>query len=334
MLKKIFVIMGLLLTLCSVEAKTLKIATLAPNGTTWMNEFRAAAKEISERTEKRVKLKFFPGGVMGSDKSVLRKMRIKQLQGGAMSLGAMADAYSGSQVYNLPFLFRSYEEVRAVRNLVDDEIRRGLDKKGYTLLGLSEGGFAYVMSTQVTRSIDQIRQQKVWGLEGDKIMAIMMDQLGVKPILLPISDVYTGLQTGLLDTVAINPTGAIILQWHTKIKYILDIPLAFVFGAFVVDKSTFKSLTKEDQAIVRDAVVAAFKRLDQQNRKDNERAREVLKDNNIKFIQPNEQELDQWKKILQDTTGQLVQEQVFPADLYDKIQVKLKALRAQQASSK
>ncbi|MCI0356707.1 MAG: TRAP transporter substrate-binding protein DctP, partial [Acidobacteria bacterium] len=67
------------------SAATLKIATLAPEGTSWMKEMRTGAGEIEKRTAGRVQIKFFPGGVMGNDKSVLRKIRAGQLQGGALA---------------------------------------------------------------------------------------------------------------------------------------------------------------------------------------------------------------------------------------------------------
>ena len=90
-----------------VLARTLKIATLSPDGTAWMQELRKGGKEIEERTEGRVKLKFYPGGVMGNDQTILRKIRIGQLQGGAFAGGGLVEVYNDMQVYSLPFLFRS-----------------------------------------------------------------------------------------------------------------------------------------------------------------------------------------------------------------------------------
>ena len=83
-------------------AATLKIATVVPNGSGWMNEMKAAAKEVKEKTDGRVKIKYYPGGVMGSDKTVLRKMRSGQLHGGAISAGALAHIYNGVNLYSLP----------------------------------------------------------------------------------------------------------------------------------------------------------------------------------------------------------------------------------------
>ena len=81
------------------NATTFKIATLSPEGSSWMDMMRSGAKEVAEKTNNRVKIKFYPGGVMGDDMAVMRKIRIRQLQGGAVTIGAVSNFYSDSQVY-------------------------------------------------------------------------------------------------------------------------------------------------------------------------------------------------------------------------------------------
>ena len=102
----------LLLSFSSAEALDQKIATIAPDGTTWMQEMRRGASEIAQRTEGRVIFKFYPGGTMGNDKNVLRKIRAGQLQGGAITGGGLAEVYPDNQIYNLPLIFPSYFRVK------------------------------------------------------------------------------------------------------------------------------------------------------------------------------------------------------------------------------
>jgi len=110
----------LLMVLSStVDAVTLKIATLAPDGTSWMKQMRKGAKEISERTDGRVKIKIYPGGVMGNTNTVLQKMRIGQLHGAAFTGSSLSQVYPDAQLYSLPMVFRSYEEVEYVRQRMD-----------------------------------------------------------------------------------------------------------------------------------------------------------------------------------------------------------------------
>ena len=136
-----------------VEARVFKIATISPDGTFWMQEMRAGAEEIKKQTEGRVVFKFYPGGVMGNDESVLRKIRIGQLQGGAVTAGSLVSINPDISIYELPYLFDSLEQVDYVRSRMDDELTGTLENKGFVGFGLAEGGFSYMMSDQLLQSV-------------------------------------------------------------------------------------------------------------------------------------------------------------------------------------
>lgn len=308
-------------------AATLKIATVVPNGSGWMNEMKAAAKIVKEKTEGRVKIKYYPGGVMGSDKTVLRKMRSGQLHGGAISAGALSHIYNGVNLYSLPFMFNNLAEVHHIRKTFDPIISKGLADNGFELLGLAEGGFAYLMSNKSLTDLKEVTQQKVWIPEGDIIGNEIFTVAGVKPIASPISNVYTGLQTGLLDTVTINPSGAIALQWHTKINHLADEPLLLIMGMLVVDQKAFKKINETDQAIVKEVIGAAFKRLDTLNAEGDVSAREALKKNGIIFDKPSSKE---WRKIAKQAMSNLEKVDAYPLDTYQQIEQALQEYRANQ----
>ena len=289
----------ILLSLCvvtSVQARTFKIATTAPDGSFWMKQMRVGAKEVKKETNGRVKFKFYPGGVMGSEEVALKKIRIRQLQGAAVSNGSLADFYPDSQIYALPMLFNSFEEVDYVRKLIDKNIIRGLENAGMISFGLSEGGFSYAMSTSPIMKIDDLNQQKIWTPTNNKQAELTLKAFGLTPIPLNIGDVLAGLQTHLIDTVAISPIAAIALQWHTQIKYITDIPLTYLYATLVVDKKAFSKISRDDQNIVRSIMNKIFKRIDEQNRKDNVFAFSALVNQGIKVLTPNSEEMNVWYK--------------------------------------
>ena len=64
------------------HGQTLKIATLAPDGSGWVNTLRDIDNEVRERTENKVRLKIYPGGVQGNEDVMIRKIRVGQLHGG------------------------------------------------------------------------------------------------------------------------------------------------------------------------------------------------------------------------------------------------------------
>ena len=300
MVKKLITILsllGLLSLTVTAEARTFKIATIVPDGTTWMKKIRAGASQIKKETQGRVKFKFYTGGVMGADKSILKKMRIGQLHGGAFTGGGLAEIYPDIQIYGLPFLFHDFKEVDHVRKTMDPIIVKGFDAKGFKVLGISEGGFAYFMSQSPIRSVDDLLRLKNWLPEGDQVSQTIYETAGISPVPLALPDVYTALQTGLIDTIASNPTSTIAFQWHTKVKYVTDIPLVYLVGTFVLDQKSFNKIKPEDQVIVSRIIGDVFKELNLINRQDNMKARSALKQQGIKFIKLTTDEEKRWQKI-------------------------------------
>lgn len=323
---------GLLLPLVS-HAVVLKIATLVPDGTTWMDAFRRGAAEVKARTDGRVEFRFYPGGVMGNDKSVLRKIRIGQLQGGAITGGGLAEIYPDAQIYSLPFIFRSLNEVDYVRAKMDPLIITGLRKAGFVSFGISEGGFAYLMSNQPVRSIADLKSLKVWVPDGDVISRTAFRAVGVYPISLPLTDVLTGLQTGLIDTVASSPIGAIALQWHTRVKYLTDMPLLYLYGTMVVSNKAFDRMSPQDQQVVQQVFGGIFKQLNSENRVDNAKARDVLKQQGVVFVPPAKGD-DGWQAVVERTIDRLTKDNVLSQGMLDTLQHNLAVYRQQSSTSR
>ncbi len=287
-----------LLFATSVDAKTLKIATLMPEGSSFVSEMRQAGNHIQERTDGRVKLKFYPGGVMGNGKTVMRKMRVGQLHGAALTSGPLASIYPDIEIYSLPLFFRNYDEVEYVRERLDEKLKAGLAKVGFTALSISDGGFAYLFSRTAIRRVEDLSKAKIWIPEDDIMSQTVLEIAGVSPIPLPTADVYTALQTGLIDTVAAPPMGAIAFQWHTRVNTMTNVPLMYLIGIFTIDSKTFKRLRPEDQAIVREEIANASKRLDAETRRGNANAAEALKNQGIEFVMASsEEEIERWHDI-------------------------------------
>ncbi|MBT3040559.1 MAG: TRAP transporter substrate-binding protein DctP [Candidatus Thiodiazotropha endolucinida] len=310
----------LLLNPMSQAGTTLKIATLAPDGTNWMKEMRAAAKQIKQQTDGRVKIRFYPGGVMGNDSSVLRKIRIGQLHGGAITGGGLSSIYKDAQVYTLPFQFRNLQEVDAVRQVMDPQIIEGIKKQGYISFGLSEGGFAYLLSNSPVTSTENMKDLKIWIPEGDQVNASMFQELGISPVPLPLTDVLTGLQTGLIDTVASAPVGAIALQWHTRVSYLTQVPLAYLYATLVLKENAFNKLRQSDQSIVKQILESAFDRIDRQNRTDNEQAMIALKRQGVEFISPSTVQQQAWEAHAGKTLRKLSKESIFSEQMLNRMQ--------------
>ncbi|MEE9495745.1 MAG: TRAP transporter substrate-binding protein DctP [Desulfobacterales bacterium] len=312
----------------------LKIATLSPEGSEWMQKMREGAKEIALKTDNRVKFKFYPGGIMGSEKAVLRKIRVGQLHGGAITAGSLAHIYPELRLYFLPMIFKSFEEVDYVRKQMDPLLISGLEQKGFVTFGLAEGGFAYVMSRAPVRNTDDLRNQKVWMPDSDITILEVMEAFDIKPISLPIADVRTSLQTGLIDAVTVSPIGAIVLQWHTRLKYLTDMPLAYVYGMLAVDRKVFEQITPDDQKIVRDIMGGVFRGIDQKNRKDNVEALKVLRKHGIQFVKLDSVTKNQWHEVASAVSQRLIQAGKVSRNMVNTLHNHLRNHRSQIAKNR
>lgn len=289
----------------AADAATIKIATVAPDGTAWMKEMRAAAEAVKTKTSDRVEIKFYPGGVMGDDATVLRKIKIGQLQGAAFTGGEAAMITPDANVYSQPFQFRSEDEVDKVRAKVDPLLKSSFEKAGFVVPGMAGGGFAYLFSVNDIHDRDTLKAAKVWVPQGDHVAETAFKTAGVTPIPLPIADVYTSLQTGLIDAAASTTAGAIAFQWHTKVKHMLDLPLMYVVGFLAVDKKSFDAIGADDQKIVNDEIGAAFSRIEKGARADNAQARTALQGHGVSITPQNADERKTWDAIGTDARKNL-----------------------------
>ena len=324
---KLFLSLIIFLFVPLVHAKTIKIATLSPEGSSWMQAMRKAGKSIEEQTEGRVKLKFFPGGVMGDDKTVLRKMRIGQLQGTAITAAQLAHSFTDGQLYNMPFIFKNEEEVDHVRKAMDQKLVDGFKKSGYQVFGIAEVGFAYLMSKNEITTVKNLQSSKVWVPSNDPASVPVAKAFDVSPIPLPLSDVLTGLQTGLIDTVGSSLVGALALQWHTQVKYIVDTPLMYIYGVITINNKTFNKLSEQDQGIVSNTLKQATIEMDTQARADNIKALEALKKQGLKVINFSESEEQEMLKRSEASWKNLVESGVISQGFFNDLNHHLNELK-------
>lgn len=309
-------------------AQTLKIATIAPEGSSWMQDMRAGAKAIEQTTDGRVKFKFYGGGVQGNDKQVQRKMRTGQLSGGAFTSGGMNQFQPDADLLSLPLLFASIEEARHVRERLEGELRQRLEDAGYVNFGFAAAGFAHMMSNKPLRTLADLNGRKIWIPEGDRAGFAALRALGVAPVVMPVTDVMTGLQTDLLDSVAVPPVGAVVFQWHTRLKFITDTPLVYVYAALLVDRKVFEQITPGDRQIVREVMEGIYRKFDRYGVSDNDEALQALLDSGLQLVTPDAAEVAHWRGIVTQSHRGLAASGQFDADLLERMQVLIDEYRS------
>ncbi len=318
-MKKIILSILVLILSAPAMAVTLKIATATPNGSQWMKDMRASSDEIKERTDGRVVIKYYGGGIKGDDAKVLGQIRIRQLQGGAFTPSALAAKYSDLNLYGMPLVFESEEEAAFVRSRMDAGLQQGLEDIGFVNFGFATSGFASIMSSTPVKTLADLKGKRVWVPEGDSISYASMKAMSLNPVTLPLTDVLTGLQTGLIDIVAIPPIVALVLQWHTKVKYITEVPLVYTVGFMAIDKKTFDKIDADDQAIVREVMTRTYQNFDKVNLVDNQGAYDALVKAGIQPTKFDDEEFIKVRDLLLVSNLKLGAEGAFTLELYEEM---------------
>ncbi|MCB9058106.1 MAG: TRAP transporter substrate-binding protein DctP [Calditrichae bacterium] len=270
-------ILFLSVTLTMAQSK-IKFATLAPDGSTWMNVMNDFSESLKKRTNGEVEFKIYAGGIQGDEKDVIRKIRIGQLHSGGFTGVGLGTILPESRILDTPFLFRSKDEVDYIAKKFFDRFSKGFEDKGYILLGWAEVGWVYIYTNKAISGVDDMKGVKMWMWEGDPIAKATFEAFNVSAIPLSITDVLTSLQTGLIDGVYTSPLANVALQWFTKVKYVLDLPLANSNGAVLVSKKMFNKLTPEQQKILREEGTKYFSQLTSLSRQDNVTSQKTMSD--------------------------------------------------------
>ena len=287
----------------------------------WAEKFHKGSIEIQERTENRVKLKFYWGGAQGNAKKILQKIKIRQLHGGTFSPTDFQEVYPDLNIYGLPFLFKDFDEVDYVRDRVDNQLEQGFKNLGFNTYGFAGGGFAYILSNEPIREYEDLKNKKIWLPQGDLISYEAMRSLNLLPVPLPMTDVLTGLQTGLIDIVAIPPVVALALQWHTKISYITRVPVLYAMGFLAIDSKMINRINTDDRKVLNEVISRIYSEVDSNSQQDSENAYEALSKIGIQEIQFDGDEYQKLTDLLEEPTKKMANDGFYSLELFNEIKM-------------
>jgi TRAP-type C4-dicarboxylate transport system substrate-binding protein len=293
---------------------TIKFATIATDGSTWMNVFKEYDAAIRKESGGRLGFKIYAGGVQGEDKDVMRKIRLGQIHSAGITGVGTGEISSKLRILDAPFLFQSYDEVDHFHSVMDAELEPEFQNNGFVLLGWAEVGFVYVYTNTPVRGVADMKGVKMWMWEGDQIAEAAFRALGIKPIPMSVVDVLTSLQTGLINGAYTSPLAALVLSWNTRVKYMMGVPLADASGAVVISRKKFDSLPADLQEILVRNGRKYMADLTRRSREENAASIQTLKKNGIQWVEVTD------KKTLQDfqTTGRTARQSLV-GKMYDQV---------------
>ena len=305
----------------------IKLATLAPENSSLMKIFREMNGELLQKTEERVGFKLFSGFALGDERDVFRKLRIGLIHAATFTSTFLADINPDIRAIQLPFLFNNYQEVDYVLDKMVEDFNQSFSKFGYQVLGWSEIGFIHIMTTVPITRVEGMKGKKVWTRANSPMANSVFSKAQVSPVSVGAPDVLVALQTNLLEVVYNSPYYALVTQWYTRVKYIIDPPLAYIGGALIISNKVFSRLSPQDQEAVKRVCKRYLRRLTERTRKDNQEALNLMLKRGVKKITIEPAELERFKELL-DQAIRDIDPKVLPSDTIQKVRVTLEEYRA------
>ncbi|MBP9212475.1 MAG: TRAP transporter substrate-binding protein DctP [Bacteroidetes bacterium] len=327
-MKKILSLLFLVLFTLPVAAQefVIKFATLAPEGSTWINIMKEYDAAVRKESNGRLGFRIYAGGVAGDEKDVMRKIRLGQFNSAGITGFGIGEIAKSARVLDAPFLFKNHQEVDQIVTQFDGEFNKEFENGGFVLLGWAEVGSVYIISKTPVTKIADLHSIKMWEWEGDPVADVTFKTIGINPIQLSITDVVTSLQTGLITGAYASPLAIVSLQWNSATSHLMDLPLTNASGAVVIAKRDFDKIPADLQQILLKHGKAFMRKLTEKSRLDNIKSLETLKKNKMTFNKPDASELKTYDEIGKKARRALVGK-LYSEDLLNRVEKALADFR-------
>ncbi len=294
------------------QPSVLKLATVVPDGSMWDKSLRKMGDDWKQATGGRVSLTVFSGGSQGDEPTVLRKMRLRSLQGASLTVVGLAAIDSSFNIFGIPFFFESYDELNVVVQKIAPLLKQRAEAKGFVLVHWGQGGWLQVFSKRPVQTLADLKGLKLYTSGGDDRMTQLYKSRGFQPRAMAMTDILTGLTTGMLDALPTPPLAAMAFQWYKQTPYMLDIGLAPVVGATVIAKPTWESLSLADRAKMTEIAMGVENQLKVEVPKQDALAVTLMGTQGLKVTKATGMEWRQEADVLAKTMrGQMVPQDVF-----------------------
>ena len=282
---KSFLLVLLVLSGLNAYGAPIKVGVLVPEGTGWAKIIKKMTGEIKDATKGNVEIKIYYGGSQGDEQDVLRKIRIGQLHGGIFTGKTLGDINGDVRVMEIPFTFNNDRE-KALKTLqtLTPSFNQHFEKNKFKSLATFEIGQIYLVSQKKIQDLEATKSVKIWSWEGDPVVNTMFEAMHLIGVPLALPDVLSSLTTGVIDAAYAPGIGIISLQWNTKIKYIIDFPISYSIGAFVITNDAWSKISAADQKIVSEISKKYESEINKTNVKDNEDAFKSMKAQKVEFL--------------------------------------------------
>jgi TRAP-type transport system periplasmic protein len=303
----------LALSSVSFAQRAIKLATVVPEGSIWDKNLKQMAEEWKQATGGRVTVTIFGGASQGDEATVLRKMRLDALQAASFTTVGLGSIDPAFNVFDVPFFFESYDELNEVTAKLTPTIAKRLDAKGFVLLNWGHGGWTQLFTKRPVRTLADLKTIKLYTSAGNDRMVQWFKANGFQPRAMAMTDIMTGLTTGMIEGLPTPALLAQVFQWYRQTPYMLDIGLAPVVGASIITKKAWNAIPAADRPKLLESAAGVEKRLQADVPKQDQAAVEDLMKRGVTVTKANGAE---WRAEA-DALAKTMRGEMVPQDIFD-----------------
>lgn len=246
--------MAFLPVAAQAQSMVLKAADVHPAGYPNVVAVENMGKKLDAATNGRLKIQTFPGGVLGGEKEMIEQTQFGAINILRTSLGPVGTVVPEVNVFNMPFVFRSQDHMRAVIDgAIGDELLAKIIASPAKLvaIGWMDGGSRSLYTKKPVRTPADLKGQKV-RMMGNPLFVDTMNAMGGNGISMGYGEVFTALQTGVVDGAENNaPSFFTSNHYSTGAKFYTQTNHLIIPELLVVSKVTWDKLSKDDQALLK-----------------------------------------------------------------------------------
>lgn len=321
-------ILSLLCASASLRAAPeVKLATLAPKGTTFDLELKAMRDQWAKAPGGGVKLTIYTDGTLGGETDMVRRMRVGQIQAAMLTVTGLSEIDdSVAALQNMPMMFRSIEELEYVREKLRATFEQKLKDKGFIVLFWGDAGWVRFFSKQPAREPGDFKRMKLFTLANHAKTTELWKHAGFQVVELEVTNILTGLNTGLIDAVPTEPYYALAGQFYGPAPYMLDLKWAPLVGGTVITARSFNALPAPTQKALLESAAETGKKITLESRSQSDKAIEAMKQRGLKVIQVTPEQEAIWRKTCEDAYPK-IRGTIVPPDMFDTVQSLLNEYR-------
>jgi TRAP-type C4-dicarboxylate transport system substrate-binding protein len=316
--KRLFLILLLFLSCLCLQALTLKIGTVAPAGSPWAESLRRLSADWNRISGGRVTLKIYAGGIAGEEEDMIRKMRIGQLDGAALTQLGWGLLDPGILALSTPFLIQEEEELERVMAGSKTYFEDRLESEGYRLFAFSKAGWVHFFGREPLIVPEDLMRLKLGVPAGNADFVDTWRKIGFNAFSLPFGDILVGLQTGMIDAFYAPPLVAATFQWFGPARHMTALPVAPVVGAVIMSSKSLERIPDE----LREELLGTFDELARWLNTEmvglEQEALSAMEQQGLRIHPVPAEAAERWRRVVSDSIH-VVLGRIIPQESYDLI---------------